>query len=460
MMVLQIAPFLSQLLDDAPILQLKSNHMSVINCSTLNFQQLSFDQASHHNIPFENTAKPLNIIDVSKKLSSINIINNDTDSTSIPKTINQHYNNCKNKINSLIRCRKCILPETHPMIHFDQNGICNYCLNPRELNKTDASSLEEILNPYRSNNGSADCIVALSGGRDSCFSLHYMKKILHMNPVAYSYDWGMLTDLARRNQARLCGKLGIEHIIVSADIIQKRKNIQKNVNAWLKSPDLGIIPLFMAGDKQYFYYANQIKKQSGIPLLIMGENPREKTNFKTGFCNVTEKKDGPSYVLSFYNTWALALYYLKNFASNPSYLNSSLIDTLGAFFSYYGEPRQYINLFQYIPWDEEQINAVLKNEYHWEKATDTQSTWRVGDATASFYNYIYYIMAGFTEHETFRSHQIREGTLTREQALNLVETENQPRYTSIKWYCDTIGIDWIKTLNIINAAPKRYTLLN
>ena len=57
----------------------------------------------------------------------------------------------------------------------------------------------------------------------------------------------MVTDLARRNVARITGQLGIEHILISADINQKRRYIRKNVSAWLKQPHLGLVPLFMAG---------------------------------------------------------------------------------------------------------------------------------------------------------------------------------------------------------------------
>ena len=84
------------------------------------------------------------------------------------------------------------------------------------------------------------------------------------------------------------------------------------------------------------------------------------------------------------------------------------------------------------------IDAVLE-EYNWEKAPDTNTTWRIGDGTAAFYNYVYYTVAGFTEHDTFRSNQIREGDLTRERALELVQDENNPRYPNIKWYLDTVG---------------------
>ncbi|OQY70127.1 MAG: hypothetical protein B6D44_16345, partial [Ignavibacteriales bacterium UTCHB2] len=94
--------------------------------------------------------------------------------------------------------------------------------------------------------------------------------MLNLNPIAYTYDWGMVTDLARRNIARLCGKLGVEHIIVSANIKWKRENIRKNILAWLRKPHLGMIPLFMAGDKYFYYYANKVKKQNDIQLTLYG----------------------------------------------------------------------------------------------------------------------------------------------------------------------------------------------
>ena len=94
----------------------------------------------------------------------------------------------------------------------------------------------------------------------------------------------------------------------------------------------------------------------------------------------------------------------------------------------------------------------------WETAADTDNTWRIGDGTASFYNFIYHTMAGLTENDTFRSNQIREGALTREEALNLAARDNEPRYESIQWYCDVIGVDFLSTMEAIQAAPKLYTL--
>ena len=98
----------------------------------------------------------------------------------------------------------------------------------------------------------------------------------------------------------------------------------------------------------------------------------------------------------------------------------------------------------------------MKNEYNWEVAEDTESTWRIGDGTAAFYNYIYYTLGGVTENDTFRSNQIREGMITRDKAMILMERDNKPRYDSIQWYCDIIGIDFIETMQIINNAKKNY----
>lgn len=362
------------------------------------------------------------------------------------------------RIQKLRRCKKCILPETFPYIEFDVNGICNYCNNHHPLEHKGWDAFKTLLDQYRSKNGSPDCLMPFSGGRDSCYALHLVKKELGMNPIAFSYDWGMLTDLARRNQSRLCGKLGVEHILVSADIRKKRENIRKNVMAWLKRPRLGTVPLFMAGDKQYFYYANLLMEQNKLSLSILGENRLETTHFKSGFCGIKPHFGKTNtYALSPLDKLKMVTFYGKEYLLNPAYINSSLTDTLDAFKSYYVIRHQNINLFNYIQWEEEKIISLLLQEYDWETDPGTSTTWRIGDGTAAFYNYIYYMVAGFTENDTFRSNQIREGLLTREQALEKAHSENRPRFDSIQWYCSVIGIEWEKALQTINKIPTLYT---
>lgn len=362
-------------------------------------------------------------------------------------------------VSKLRRCTKCLLPETFPFISYDKKGVCNYCNNYKLRNQPrPLDDLFCLVEPYRSKDGSYDCIVPFSGGRDSTFTLHMIKKVLGLNPIAFTYDWGMVTDLARRNIARVCGKLGVENIIVAADIAKKRNNIKKNILAWLKRPRLGTVPLFMAGDKYFFYYTNQLKKQTGVELNIWGINNLENTDFKTGFAGVKPLFNKKRiYSLSMKGKLNFFMYVGKNLVLNPSYFNSSNLDSLGSILSRYMFPQKdYYSFFDYYQWNEKEIEELILNEYDWEKAIDTNSTWRIGDGTASFYNYIYYTVAGFSENDTFRSNQIREGLISREEGLKMIEEENMPRYENLKWYLEIVGLDYETTIKRINSIPKLY----
>lgn len=366
------------------------------------------------------------------------------------------------EIRALRRCAKCLLPQTFPFIEFDDQGVCNICKNYVKKNQPKPLvKLMALVEPYKSKNGEPDCIVPYSGGRDSTYVLHFTRTELGLNPIALTYDWGMVTDLARRNIARVCSRLGIENIIVSADIGKKRENIRKNVSAWLKRPALGMIPLFMAGDKYFFYYTYQLKKQTGIKLNIWGINHLENTDFKVGFAGLRPQFNKKRiYSLSALSQLKLFGFVAKNAVLSPSYLNSSVLDTVGSFLVRYLYPQEdYYHLFDYLAWDEQVIEATVLNQYDWERAIDTTSTWRIGDGTASFYNYIYVTVAGFSENDTFRSNQIREGLLTREKGSQLIEAENRPRYETIKWYLDIIGMDYETTIKTINRIPKLYRRL-
>jgi hypothetical protein len=315
-----------------------------------------------------------------------------------------------------------------------------------------ADALAGVADSFRGKQGGGyDCLVPFSGGRDSSFALHYLVKELDMRPLAFSYDWGMLTDLGRRNQSRMCGALGVEHILVSADIRKKRENIRKNVTAWLKRPHLGTIPLFMAGDKQYFYYTSLLMRRNELRLSIMGENMLETTRFKTGFCGIPPHfSNNRTYSIPLADKLLMMLFYGKEYLLNPGYLNTSLLDTLDAFRSYYLIKHENLNIFDYLAWDEQAIEHTLLDGYDWETDPGTCTTWRIGDGTAAFYNYIYLMVAGFTENDTFRSNQVREGMITRDYALERVTTDNSPRWDSLQWYCNVIGIDWQEAISRIN----------
>ena len=149
-------------------------------------------------------------------------------------------------------------------------------------------------------------------------------------------------------------------------------------------------------------------------------------------------------------------FYGMEFLKNPSFLNSSVVDTAKAFVSYYGIPHKFLNIFDYLPWDEKTVDDTIIGLYGWETDPSTSTTWRIGDGTVAFYNYIYYLVAGFTENDTFRSNQIREGVISRERALEQVYQENQPRWETFQWYCNTININWLDALKTINSITPLY----
>ena len=163
------------------------------------------------------------------------------------------------------------------------------------------------------------------------------------------------------------------------------------------------------------------------------------------------------YSISFKRRLELFGYVGKNLVQNPGYINQSMLDSLGSFFArYWTLSLAYIDLYDYYKWDEGQVNSVLLNEYDWENLYRHHPTWRIGDGTASFYNYVYTLVAGFSENDTFRSNQIREDMITRERALELVREENKPRYNSLKWYLEIVGLDFEETVKVINNIPRKY----
>lgn len=358
----------------------------------------------------------------------------------------------------LRRCTRCILPESYPFMEFDAQGVCTYCRRWRPIQVKGKEALLRAVEPYRSKDGSPDVIVAFSGGRDSTYGLHYVKKELGMNPVAFTYDWGMVTDLGRRNQARICGKLGVEHILRSANIPQKRRFIRKNIEAWLKKPELGMVTLFTAGDKQFYHYARQLRKETGIKLVIFCTgNMIEDTPYKTGLCGILEDDHEMTLTgLSFPNEMALLWYYARNYLKNPAYINESIWDTLWAYWCTFVQKDDFLYLYHYLPWHEEEIVGTIRREYDWEVATDTRSTWRIGDGSAAWYNYIYSTIAGWSEDEVMLSNMIREGHVTREQALKKAAEYGTPRWPSIREYSQIVGFNCEEALTIINGAPKKY----
>lgn len=106
-------------------------------------------------------------------------------------------------------CSECLYPSTHPLgITFDSNGVCSGCRVHREKNSLDwterSKKLSSIFDNYRSISGrNYDCVVPVSGARDSYFIVHQVKNVFGMNPLLVTYNKQYNTSVGVRNLANL-----------------------------------------------------------------------------------------------------------------------------------------------------------------------------------------------------------------------------------------------------------------
>jgi hypothetical protein len=250
----------------------------------------------------------------------------------------------------------------------------------------------------------------------------------------------------------------VEHVIRAADIPAQRRYIRRNIEAWLARPRLGMIPLFMAGDKFFYAHARDLRRETGIDLVIFcAGNELERTPFKAGFAGVRENNySNRLFGLAAAKKAQLAAYYGAQFLANPRYLNESLGNSFRSFFSTFVGVDDFLYLYTYEPWNEDVINRTLIGEYDWEISPESSNTWRIGDGYTAFINYIYHRVAGFSEFDAFRSHQVRDGVIDRPAAVALAALDNRPRLSELREFARLIGFNLEDVLSRIDAiAPIR-----
>lgn len=164
-------------------------------------------------------------------------------------------------------CRRCVMPDTKPDLRLDEQGICNACRSYENRTEIDweqrRKGLVEILERYRSKNGNNyDCIIPVSGGKDSHFQTIRMLE-LGMNPLCVTATTDHLSEIGRRNIENI-KRLGVDYIEVSANpVIRRRINrfALRNVGdiSWPEHVAIFTMPV-------------RIAVQLNIPLIVWGEN--------------------------------------------------------------------------------------------------------------------------------------------------------------------------------------------
>jgi N-acetyl sugar amidotransferase len=165
------------------------------------------------------------------------------------------------------RCNKCLYPETtKPFIVFDEEGICSGCRVSEEKQKINweerALALKELIDPYKTNNN-YDCIIPVSGGKDSTFQTHYAVKELGLNPLLVTFNHLDNSDVGIRNLENLVIKFGLDHIRFTPSPETIRKTSRH--------------AFYLMGDPFWHEHAGiytfpvQVAIEKKIPLILWGE---------------------------------------------------------------------------------------------------------------------------------------------------------------------------------------------
>ena len=230
--------------------------------------------------------------------------------------------------------------------------------------------------------------------------------------------------------------------------------------AWLKRPHLGMLPVVQAGDKDFMSLGDKLSEETGIKLKIQFTGYQlEQREFFLGFAGIKQPLSNNQRMSSynFINKLKMFYFYSTQSLINPAYLNEALLDNFGGFVKSFIKKENNLHFFNYIKWEEDKITDILNKEYNWSQDLSYgKNQWRMGDGQTAFNNFIYYSVAGFSEFDNFRSNQVCEGLISRDNALVLAKADNEFKYDTLKNFSQIIGFNLDDVLSRILSIPKLY----
>jgi len=348
-------------------------------------------------------------------------------------------------------CKNCLYPDTKPQLEFNNNGICSACTNNKLKETIDwnkkGNELKQILEKNKSKDGSTyDCIIPVSGGKDSTYQTYVIKEEFGLNPLVVNFHPLDQTDIGRKNLENL-KKLGVDCIEFSP-----------NPKIYLKLAKYGLTEL---GDFQWpehlgiFTIPVQIAVKYKIPLIIWGENPQLEYGQPTDIENETildrqwTEKNGGFFLDKIkpqdMTKYGFCISDLKPYLY-PSDDEIKQVGVTGIF------------LGTYIKWDIfKQLELVKKLGFteNEEIKEGTYDKWENLDVYFTvFHDYFKFLKYGFGRTTDHVSIEIRYGRMNREKAIKLIkkyEGKIPTRY--LKEFLNAANI----TMNEFEAICDKFT---
>jgi N-acetyl sugar amidotransferase len=169
-------------------------------------------------------------------------------------------------------CTRCLYPETKPDLFFNDEGVCSACVAAEEKHnhvnwEEREKDFYKIIEHYKQKGSTGyDCIVPVSGGKDSTYQLYFMKKVCGLNPLGVCFETTAVTEIGQHNLDNL-SKMGVDVI-----------HFKKNYDVYRKM----VVESFKrVGDEMWpnhigiFTIPVMIAVKFNIPLIIWGENPQQ-----------------------------------------------------------------------------------------------------------------------------------------------------------------------------------------
>ncbi len=315
-------------------------------------------------------------------------------------------------------CKNCLNMSTRPRISFDDRGWCNACQWMEEKKTFDWSSrereLKELLQKYKSKTGNFDCIVPVSGGKDGSYVAYMLKYKFGMNPLAVTVRPALSLEIGDKNLHNFIHS-GFDHIHLSPnskalDRLNKYGFIEKGfpyygwliaiMTAVIKTAVNFKIPLLFYGEDGEIEYGGSTESKN---KALYGINYMKRIYLEGGhqkvFDRISQDSDITEADLSFFK-----------FPSDDEVSEIGLSFTHWSYFEAWDSYRNYVIA-------KEHCGLIEKEEGN----TDTFTNFAQNDqALYALHAYLMYLKFGFGRATQDAGIEIRRGSMTRDQALNLV----------------------------------------
>lgn len=356
-------------------------------------------------------------------------------------------------------CSKCLLPADFINIDFDAAGVCQHCRNFTETNYLGPEKLKEFIrNPLNLNTSQKfDCVVGFSGGRDSTYLLWYLVKVMNLRPLAVFSDDLFIPDIALRNIETTCRILGVELRAIKHNYL--KKCIKPHLNAWIKRPVPESLMFINVGERIGYETLVELEAiKEGVHLIFGGRTPiQSEEKYKTEVMKIDNKGGILSWIAG----------YMKQVILNPSLaLNLFCLKIQYKEFIINRWKEKLINenkltiihpFFEYIHWNEKEIEKILFNELSWESPKGEKQTGRIGCEIDTLRQYLFYRTLGYNDSNVDLSVLIRDRQLSRFDAAKKLEIALDISDDYIKYILTKAGVDAQKFMDKLNKKyPKMH----